>query len=75
MLYKHLPENMSGRSGRDAISISRLFEMFPDEAAAEAWFEKKGGPDGECFCPRRGSVDARRAKSRNGSSRCRTRRR
>ena len=44
MPYDHLPETMLGRSDVDAISIFRFFEMFPDEAAAEAWFEKALGP-------------------------------
>ena len=38
--------------------------MFPDEAAAEAWFEKARWPDGERSCPKCGSVDAHRVKSR-----------
>ena len=52
---------MPERSDGDAISIFRLFETPPDEAAAEAWFEKARWPAGERSCTRRGSVDAHRA--------------
>ena len=28
-----------GRSDREGLSVIDLFRMFPDDAAAEAWFE------------------------------------
>ena len=44
-----------GRSHRESVSIFRLVEMFPDEAAARRWFESRAWPDGR-HCPRCGSV-------------------
>ena len=45
-----------GRAHREGISIIELFRMFPDDAAAERWFENQRWPDGR-FCPRCGSSD------------------
>lgn len=33
------------RSGREGISLTELFRMFPDDAAAEAWFIRMRWPD------------------------------
>ena len=41
----------SGKRCRRGISLPRLFEMFPDDAAEEAWFVKRRWPDGlRCAC-------------------------
>ena len=44
-----------GRSDRRGISDIELFQMFPDDQAAEAWFEKQRWPDGKRSCPDCGS--------------------
>ena len=40
-----------GRAERQGISVVELFEMFPDDTAAEQWFESQRWPDG-ITCPR-----------------------
>ena len=45
-----------GRAEREGISIVELFEMFPNDAAAERWFEQQRWPNG-ITCPR---CDSRR---------------
>ena len=51
--------NAPGQSHRKGISIIELFSMFPDDAAAEKWFEiTRWGANLEGFCcPRCGSMD------------------
>ena len=44
-----------GKSYRTGISLVQLFKMFPDDAAAEAWFENQRWPDGNRSCPECGS--------------------
>ena len=56
--------NAPGRHKRAGISIFALTEMFPDEAAAERWFEEKRWPDGERSCPRCGCMRTSRVKNR-----------
>ncbi len=46
---------MAGREERDGISLVQLFDMFPDEEQARAWFESIRWPDGRA-CPRCGST-------------------
>ena len=41
-----------GKSHREGISLIKLFEMFPDEESATAWFEQTRWPDGSRPCPR-----------------------
>ncbi len=58
---------MSGgpdRSDRDGITIIELFRMFPDNQAAEAWFENQRWPEGERFCSDCGSLNVAVVKSR-----------
>ncbi|MYH37699.1 MAG: IS1595 family transposase [Rhodospirillaceae bacterium] len=45
-----------GKAHREGISLIELTEMFPDEAAATAWFESKVWPTGR-HCPRCGSCE------------------
>ena len=45
-----------GRSEREGITLPELFRMFPDDAAAERWFEAQRWPNGDRFCPDCGSV-------------------
>ena len=44
-----------GRPYRKGISLVKLFEMFPDDAAAERWLIEQRWPDGIC-CHYCGSV-------------------
>ena len=44
-------EKGPGRAEREGISIVELFEMFPNDAAAERWFEQQRWPNG-ITCPR-----------------------
>lgn len=53
-----------GRSHRSGLTIIELFEMFPDEDSAEAWFEEQRWPGGERFCPECGSTSYAIVKSR-----------
>ena len=48
-----------GKSHREGISLIQLFKMFPDEQAAEKWFEHTRWGDNlqDLHCPRCGSVD------------------
>ena len=45
---------MAGRTDREGISLLQLTEMFPDERAAQKWFEARIWPNG-CHCPKCGS--------------------
>ena len=45
-----------GRADREGLSIIELFAMFPDDAAAEAWFDAVRWPNGKRCCPDCGSV-------------------
>ena len=46
-----------GRAERKGVSIVELFRMFPDDEAAEKWFEDQRWPDGRRFCPDCGSLN------------------
>ena len=52
-----------GRYERKGMSLVEMFELFPDNAAAEAWFELQRWPSGIC-CPRCGSVRYSETKNR-----------
>ena len=52
-----------GRYERKGMSLVELFELFPDNAAAEAWFELQRWPTG-IGCPRCGSVRYAEVKNR-----------
>ena len=43
-----------GRAHRKGVSIIEVFDMFPDDAAAESWFEARRWPEGRT-CPDCGS--------------------
>ena len=49
-----------GKAHRKGITVVELADMFPDEAAATAWFETKVWPDGR-YCPRCGSTNTHHA--------------
>ena len=46
-----------GRAERRGVSIVELFRMFPDDEAAEKWFEDQRWPNGQRFCPDCGSLN------------------
>ena len=52
-----------GKSHRTGLTLIALFNRFPDEAAAEQWFEAVRWPTGR-YCPRCGSLDTVIRKSR-----------
>ena len=55
--------NCPGKSYRDGISLMQLFDMFPNEATAEKWFEGwRWGENVEC--PHCGSANVKERKSR-----------
>jgi transposase-like protein len=54
-----------GKANREGIGLIELTEMFPDEAAAMAWFESKVWPSGR-HCPRCGSTETKIAPASRG---------
>ena len=46
-----------GKAFRAGISLIELFETFPDNATAEAWFTEQRWPDGKPICPHCGHDD------------------
>ena len=52
-----------GKAHREGLTVIELFKLFPDDAAAEKWFEEQRWPDGR-FCPDCGSVNTVPVKSR-----------
>ena len=59
-----------GKSDREGITVLELGDMFPDEAAARAWFERHIWPDGERHCPHCGSTRTHEASGANSPYRC-----
>ena len=45
-----------GRAHREGLTVIQLFDMFPNDAAAEQWFEAQRWPEGR-FCPDCGSTN------------------
>ena len=60
-----------GRSDREGLSVVELFKMFPDDAAAERWFEEQRWPDGIRDCPDCGSTRTGPATHKTMPYRCR----
>ena len=52
-----------GKAHREGLTVIELFKLFPNDAAAEAWFEAQRWPDGR-FCPDCGSTNTVEVKSR-----------
>ena len=52
-----------GKAHRAGLTAVDLFKMFPDDAAAERWFEAQRWPDGQ-FCPDCGSTNTVVVKNR-----------
>jgi len=49
--------NSPGKSDRKGISLVDLLEMFPNEKAAETWFENQRWGESGMYCPRCGGCD------------------
>ena len=58
------------RTDRQGLSLSELFELFPDNAVTEQWFQNERWPRGP-HCPRCGSVEVKDAKHPTMRFRCR----
>ncbi|MDE0208792.1 MAG: IS1595 family transposase [Boseongicola sp.] len=52
-----MTQKAPGRSHRTGMTVMELLRMFPDDAAAEKWFEDQRWPNGERFCPDCGSTN------------------
>lgn len=52
-----------GKNHREGLTIIQLFKIFPDDAAAEKWFEQQRWPEERC-CPDCGSVNTAVCKNR-----------
>ena len=62
----------AGKSDRNGISIIQLFQRFPDDATAEAWFVNRRWPNG-IECPHCGSKNVQTgAKHKSMPYRCRS---
>ena len=59
-----------GKSDREGITVLELGDMFPNEEAARAWFERHIWPDGERHCPHCGSARTHEASGANSPYRC-----
>ena len=66
-----MAQKAPGKANRSGITLIELFEMFPDDTTAEAWFNKRRWPNG-VRCPRCGSYDIQAdAKHKTMPYRCR----
>ena len=52
-----------GKAHRQGLTVIELFKLFPDDAAAERWFEEQRWPEGR-FCPDCGSTNTVAVPSR-----------
>ena len=55
-----MTHKVPGKAHREGITVVQLADMFPDEAAATAWFESQVWPSGR-HCPRCGSINTSEA--------------
>ena len=66
-----MAKNAPGKAHREGISIKKLIRMFPDDDAAQRWFESKIWPDGP-YCPYCGSLNVQAGiKHKTMTHRCR----
>lgn len=63
MMRERKTHKAPGKSHREGLTIVRLFRLFPDDEAAEKWFEKQRWGDERC-CPDCGSTNTAVVKSR-----------
>ena len=54
-----MTQKAPGKAHREGVTLVQLMDMFPDEAAATAWFESVIWRDGERHCGKCGSVRTR----------------
>ena len=59
-----MTQKAPGRSHRTGMTVMELLKRFPDDAAAEKWFEDQRWPNGERFCPDCGSTNYQTVASR-----------
>ena len=52
-----MAQKAPGKHYREGISLVELFERFPDDAAAERWFEERRWGDGPSYCPMCGGTE------------------
>ena len=55
-----MTQKAPGKSHRKGITVVELADMFPDEAAAQLWFEARIWPTGR-HCPKCGSTNTHHA--------------
>ena len=61
-----------GKDYRKGLTAKQFYQMFPDNAAAEAWFVARRWPNGVC-CPKCGSLNVKTGAKRKGLPfRCRS---
>ena len=65
-----MPQHAPGRSDRQGLTIMELFHMFPDNEAAERWFEAQRWPDG-IVCPACGCERCVKSTHKTMPYRCR----
>ncbi len=58
-----MAQKVPGRSHREGITVIQMFQLFPDNVAAERWSEAQRWPDGR-FYPDCGLTDTAAVKSR-----------
>ncbi len=58
-----MAQKAPGRSHRQSLTVIQLLKMFPDDDAAEKWFEDQRWPESR-FCPHCGSTNTRAEKNR-----------
>ena len=68
-------KNAPGRAERTGLTVMELFRMFPDDEAAERWFEEQRWPDGircpDCGCERYGTIKHKSMRYRCREKSCR----
>ncbi len=57
-----MTKKAAGKAHRSGLTLAALFQLFPDDATAEAWFAKQRW-EGVPFCPHCGSENAARPDS------------
>ena len=58
-----MAQNAPGKHFREGLATREIFQMFPDTATAEKWFESIVWQDGR-FCPRCGSLETAERRNR-----------
>ena len=66
-----MAQRAPGKHYRKGITLLELARMFPNEAAAQEWFENILWPNGKRYCPRCGSDDTHEASHLKMPYRCR----